>query len=163
MVVTETIAGLGALKTAFDMTKALKDISDAVVRNGAVIELQEKILAAREAQTALLERISDLEKEVAGFEAWDAQKKRYELKDFGGNTFAYELKQSEARGEPIHRVCPTCYQNEHISILQSRGRDAFHRDMYLCTGCKSEFSFGHKHERNLGSQSNTRYDPFSRR
>jgi hypothetical protein len=36
----------------------LKDINDAVIRNGAVIELQEKILAARQKQTALLERLS---------------------------------------------------------------------------------------------------------
>jgi hypothetical protein len=36
MVVTETIAGLSAIKTAFDMTKALKDINDAAIRNAAV-------------------------------------------------------------------------------------------------------------------------------
>jgi hypothetical protein len=56
MVVTETIAGLSAIKTAFDMTKALKDINDAAIRNAAVIELQEKILSARDAQTALFAR-----------------------------------------------------------------------------------------------------------
>lgn len=42
MVVAETIAGLGAFKSMYDMAKALKDINDATVRNGAVIELQEK-------------------------------------------------------------------------------------------------------------------------
>ena len=70
MVVTETIAGLSAIKTAFDMTKALKDINDAAIRNAAVIELQEKILAAQAAQFALVERVGELEKEVTRFETW---------------------------------------------------------------------------------------------
>ena len=66
--VGEVIAGLGALKTAFDLAKGLKDINDATIRNGAVIELQERILAGQQAQAALLEHIGTLEKEVAGFE-----------------------------------------------------------------------------------------------
>jgi hypothetical protein len=53
MVVAEAVAGLGIFKSLLDSAKALKDMSDAVARNGAVIELQEKILVAREAQTAL--------------------------------------------------------------------------------------------------------------
>jgi hypothetical protein len=63
-----------ALKTAFDMAKGLKDIDNAVSRNAAVIELQENILAAQQAQAALIKRIDDLEKEVAGFEAWEREK-----------------------------------------------------------------------------------------
>lgn len=66
--VSEVFAGLGAFKTMLDMAKALKDINDATIRNGAIIELQEKILTAREAQSALLERIGELEEKVAGFE-----------------------------------------------------------------------------------------------
>jgi hypothetical protein len=45
----EIFAGLSAIKTAFDIAKGLKDIDDATRRNAAVIELQEKILAAQEA------------------------------------------------------------------------------------------------------------------
>ena len=44
--VGEVFAGIGALKTAFDIAKGLKDIDDATRRNAAVIELQEKILTA---------------------------------------------------------------------------------------------------------------------
>jgi Mg2+ and Co2+ transporter CorA len=66
--VAEVFAGLSAFKTMFDMAKGLKDINDAAIRNGAVIELQEKILAARESQSAALERIGELEKKVASFE-----------------------------------------------------------------------------------------------
>ena len=76
MVAAEVYAGLGAIKTAFDIAKGLKDIDDATRRNAAVIELQEKVLSAQQAQSALIDRIGELEKEVAGFEKWDAEKER---------------------------------------------------------------------------------------
>src|SRR5262249_3392802 len=57
--VGEVFAGLGAIKTAFDIAKGLKDIDDAARRNAAVIELQEKILAAQQEQMALVERITE--------------------------------------------------------------------------------------------------------
>ena len=74
MVVAETIAGLGAIKTAFDIAKGLKDIDDAARRNAAVIELQEKILSAQQAQSELVDRIRELQTQVASFEKWDTEK-----------------------------------------------------------------------------------------
>src|SRR5580700_4098699 len=102
--VGEVFAGLGALKTAFDIAKGLKDIDDAARRNAAVIELQEKIISAQQSHSALVERVHDLEGEVAGFEKWEAEKQRYTLTDFGGNSFAYALKPETANGEPPHRI-----------------------------------------------------------
>ena len=55
--VGEAIAGLSAIKTAFDIARGLKDINDATIRNSAIIELQEKILAAQQAQSTLIETI----------------------------------------------------------------------------------------------------------
>ena len=159
--VGEVIAGLGAIKTAFDIAKGLKDINDATTRNAAIIELQEKILSAQAAQSGLVESIHDLKKEVAGFEKWDAEKERYVLTDFGGNTFAYALKREAANSEPAHRICPNCYERRQKSLLQFRGRDAFQRDMYECHGCKTEFTFGIRHERNLSTRARTDYDLFN--
>lgn len=143
----EAVMGLSALNTAFNMAKGLKDIDNAVSRNAAIIELQENILSAQRAQAALIKRIDDLEKEVAGFETWETEKKRYYLKDFGGSTFAYELKESEAGGEPIHRVCPACYKKRHISILQFDFRTHAGQDKYGCPECKTSFEFGHRQQR----------------
>ena len=142
--IAEAAAGVGALKAAFDLAKGLKDLDDAARRNAAVIELQEKILGAQTAQAALIERIGELEKKVASFEAWDAQKQRYQLKDFGGSTFAYELKPEEVGGEPAHRICPNCYQQKHTSILQFQFRTGGGQDKYGCPACKTEFDLGFK-------------------
>jgi uncharacterized protein YlxW (UPF0749 family) len=78
--VAEVFAGLGALKTAFDMTQGLQKIHDAVARDRAVIELQKEILAAQAAQSALVQSVSDLEKEVARLNDWEADKNRYQLR-----------------------------------------------------------------------------------
>lgn len=137
----ELIMGLGAIKTAFDLAKGLKDIHDVAARDRAVIDLQKEILAAQQAQFALVERVSNLEKEVAGFETWEAEKKRYKLTDFGGGTFAYLLKQEAANGEPIHRICAHCYEDGHRSVLQFSAKSSG-QDYYDCPRCKARPTFG---------------------
>jgi hypothetical protein len=107
--VAEVFAGIGSIKAAFDIAKGLKDINDVTIRNGAIIELQEKILAAREAQSALLERISELEKKVASFETWESEKQRYELKDIWRGSLAYVIKESMRGSESPHKICANCY------------------------------------------------------
>lgn len=120
--VGEVFATLGGFKTMYDMAKALKDINDATIRNAAVIELQEKILAAREAQAMLLERVGELEKQVAGFETWNAEKEKYDLKQVDPGAFAYVLKPEAGRTEPPHWLCATCYADRKKSLLQYFGR-----------------------------------------
>jgi hypothetical protein len=80
--------------------------------------------------------------QLARFEKWETEEQRYQLKDFGGNTFAYELKPEAAQGEPPHIICPNCYQKRQKSILQGRGKDALQRDMYHCPSCENEFNLG---------------------
>jgi hypothetical protein len=141
--VAEVFGGIGAIKTAFDIAKGLQNIHDVAARDRAVIELQKEILAAQQAQSTLISRINELEKEAAACEKWGAEKERYALTDFGGNTFAYALKGDAAKGEPPHRICPTCYENRTKSILQFEFRTAIGgRDKYICPACKHEFEFG---------------------
>jgi uncharacterized protein YlxW (UPF0749 family) len=80
--VGEVLTGLGIFNTLLNSAKALKDLNDAAVRNTAVVELQEKILAAKEAQAALMDQVRALEAKVAAFENWEAQKQRYQMQRF---------------------------------------------------------------------------------
>jgi hypothetical protein len=132
--VGEALAGLSAIKTAFDMAQGLQKIHDTVARDRAIIELQKEILAAQQAQSTLIERVGHLEKEVARFETWNAEKQRYKLTDFGGGTFAYLLKPEMADGEPQHRICATCYQKSRKSILQFAHR-SYGQDFFECHEC----------------------------
>jgi len=122
--VAEIFAGLGAFKTMFDMAKGLKDINDATIRNGAVIELQEQILAAQAAQTSLIERIRDLEAKIAASDKWEAEKQRYELKQLApaGPSFAFAIKNEAQGNEPFHCICTACYERGRKSFLQFKRR-----------------------------------------
>ena len=136
----ELIAGLGLFKSMFDMAKGLKDINDATIRNGAIIELQEHIVSARGQQTALTERISELEKEVAEFETWEAEKHRYELKELARGFVAYVLKEPERQTSTAHAICTNCYERRFKSILQSNGAPRVHDHAFNCPSCKASFA-----------------------
>jgi hypothetical protein len=139
----ELLTGLGVFKSLYDSAKALRDINDGAIRNAAVIELQEKILTAQEAQAACLERIRDLEKEVANFEAWDAEKQRYQMQTNAAGSVFFSLKDDAQPPEPTHKICGTCYKNRKKSFLQSIPMNSARRTlgfppMLMCPECKTE-------------------------
>jgi hypothetical protein len=138
----EIFAGLAAFKQILDTASALKDMNDKAVRAAAVIDLQRQILDAQRQQFEIVQRNAELEATVAAYEKWDTETQRYELKDYGGNTFAHELKASAASGEPIHRLCPNCFAQRRKSILQFNFRTMNSQDKYNCPACNTEFEFG---------------------
>jgi hypothetical protein len=111
--------------------------------HGEVLAAMQGAIAASTREAALLDRVSQLEKEMARFETWEDEKKRYELKEFGKGAFAYSLKAEAQGAEPMHQICPTCYENRRKSILQivpgnnvrtNLGIKSVHR----CPACKTE-------------------------
>jgi hypothetical protein len=106
--VAEVFGSISAFSNMLNIAKSLKDMNDAVVRNSAVAELWEQIVTAQTRYAEAVEEVHKLKAQLATFETWEAQKKRYQMKDYGGGTIAYELKPSEAGDEPIHRICPNC-------------------------------------------------------
>lgn len=135
-------AGYTALQAALGIAKGLKDIDDQVKLNAAIIELQQKILEAQAATTDARQQLQELEARLSDRNAWDAKAARYALKDYGGVTFAYELRQDQANGEPIHRLCPNCFEDKKRGILQFQFRSDNGQDRYECASCKREFAFG---------------------
>jgi hypothetical protein len=138
--VAEVFAGLNAIKTAFDLAKGLKDIDDATRRNAAVIELQEKILVALAAQAELVETIGELKKRVVELEAWDTDKKRYELKDIWQGSLAYVVKESMSVSETPHNICANCYERGHKRYLQPRVT-GFVKELF-CSECNTAIIIG---------------------
>ncbi|MEH2479094.1 hypothetical protein V1282_002451 [Nitrobacteraceae bacterium AZCC 2146] len=135
--VAEVFAGLGALKTAFDIAKGLKDIDDATRRNTAVIELQEKILSAQQAQASLVETIGNLEKEVARLKDWEADKARYQLSELAPGLLALSVKEAMRSGEPFHRICADCAANGKKFYLQQHISGPYY-DEFKCGGCGTQ-------------------------
>ncbi len=121
--VAEVFAGIGALKTAFDIAKGLKDIDDAARRNAAVIDLQEKILSAQAAQSSLIQTADDLEKEVARLKDWEADKSRYQLSELRPGLVALSLEESMKNGEPIIPSVQIALPMERNPICKSISAD----------------------------------------
>ncbi len=136
MVVAETVAGVGLLKSALDIAKTVKDLSDEAARASVAIDLQQKILAAQEQQMALIEQVGDLKKQVAGFEAWESEKKRYHLHQVASGRFCYLLKRSESNSEPCHALCAYCYDQGKKCTLQSNGSPYDNEHALICPSCK---------------------------
>ena len=133
---SELITGLGIFKTLLDMTKGLKDLNDAAVRNGAVIELMEKIIAAKEQQTTLLEHIGELEKEVADLKAWKGEKQQYELKNVDVGALAYIPKPNTSAAEVPHWLCANCGDEGKKKYLQITRSEMYH-NFWSCPECKN--------------------------
>lgn len=142
-------AAAGSLKAASDIISGLLKLKIGTEVQGKVVELQREILAAQSSamaaqtdQFSLLERVRQLEKQIAEIEAWESEKTRYQLTDFGRGAFAYQLKEEESSGEPLHRICASCYQTGHKSILQFQHGMGDEREKYECPACKNVFVFG---------------------
>lgn len=135
-----TISGINK---AVELIKAINNLDRSVEINQITIELQDVILAAQSnafsalgEQQVLLEKIGELEKEIANMKAWETEKQKYELRRVGHGAFAYVIKDSMKGTEPAHWICATCYENGKKSVLQSaaeKGKGFF----TTCHACKS--------------------------
>ena len=147
---------LSTLQSAYSLTKSIADLNDAHAIKVQIGELQTQILSAQEGalrsqerESALARQVHELEERITQMEAWDAEKQRYELKDFGGGTFAYLLKPDVGDSEPAHRICAACYEKGQKSILQFDDTNSYQQERYTCPACKTEFKFGERVSLNI--------------
>jgi|SRR3990167_733995 len=143
-------AAVGSLKAAGDIAQgliSLKTMADvqavSIKLNQQLIAAQHQIFAANAAQTALVERVRELEGQIAAMKDWDAQKQRYQMVvPFSGCT-VYALKQSMSEGEAAHYLCANCFQSGKRSFLQAvKSKD--HWVHYVCAACKAEMDTGYR-------------------
>jgi hypothetical protein len=119
--------GFNALRTAGQIAQTMIGLRDSAKLLEKTVELNREIAAAQTAlfeaqseQATLIKTIDQLEKEVAGLKAWDADKKRYQMEKLPPGVIVYTLKQDMAEsGEPVHSICPTCYHRGKKSPLHS--------------------------------------------
>lgn len=154
MIDMSAISGLlTSLQALKELVSSLSATHDRVKLGAALITVNEaitsahgKAIAAQEAYSTLKKERHDLVKRVREFETWEREAKRYELKDFGGSTFAYVVKEAMQGSEPPHSICPTCYENKKKSILQFI--DIRHgQQIFNCAVCDRNFILGvYKHD-----------------
>jgi hypothetical protein len=151
--VSITMGALTAANASFNMLKlaiAARDDIKAQEHASAllnqIIAAHQNTLAIQTEYSALLARKRELEEKASELENWRAQSAVYDLKDFGGETFAYVYNGAVEGKTPPHKACPTCYQKRVISILSGSGRSAYRQDIYHCHTCKSDIHLGARDE-----------------
>ncbi|WP_126112538.1 MULTISPECIES: hypothetical protein [unclassified Bosea (in: a-proteobacteria)] len=149
----EVAAALASLKAATDIIGGLDAARDLHKFSGDLIELQNKIISAnvgistlQDQVTTLKDQKRDLEDKLRDIENWHAEAQRYQLKDFGGESFAYALKPGMENGEPRHYLCANCMPKRQKSILQRITNDGF----YQCHACSNGFQLGEKERLRVG-------------
>ncbi len=147
----EIIAAANSLKAAGQIAIGLIDLKSEAEVHAKAIELNQKILAAQSelfaaqaTQTALVDRVRDLEGQIASMKNWDAQKQRYKLAAPSPGCMVYALQKSMSGGETPHYLCAACFQKDQPSILQGKegrplkpGMGMVHAS-YCCPVCGSE-------------------------
>jgi transcriptional regulator with GAF, ATPase, and Fis domain len=125
----EISAALASAKTALDLAKAAKQLSDFNNVIAAVAEVNTKLmdatvvaLASLEKQSALSDRVAELEDKQRQLDDFETQIQRYKLHEFAETkALVYALQPSHENGEPLHYLCATCLGNRKKTILQPDG------------------------------------------
>lgn len=123
----EAVWGFKAIGELLKLAKEAKDLTDSTAVQAKlasiyplVLEAQMDAINANKAHAAEVDRIRELEAKIAGFENWNAEKERYELKAIGRGALAYMLK-PEVRGTlPPHWLCANCYEKGEKAYLQAK-------------------------------------------
>src|ERR1700751_6474089 len=86
-------ATLTSLQTAGNIVNSFLGVRGAIQEQSKIFELQRVILDARQSaldtqatQTALLQRIADLEAKIASFDRWERESENYTLTNAGTNS-----------------------------------------------------------------------------
>jgi hypothetical protein len=143
---TAIMQALTSLKAAKDIAEAMVGLRDAAAFQSKLVEFQSKLIdannaafAAQEERSTLLEKIHRLEKQIADFEVWEAEKQRYELVSLAPNAVAYAPKDAMRGSDPPHYLCGNCFGGNKKSFLQQYIRGS-HIDRYRCNACGEELT-----------------------
>jgi len=127
-----------AAKAAASAFKTVEDVKtkEAIANiQNSLIDIQAQLLATQSKYEDLTEVKRQLEQKIMEYENWDSDAARYELKEVAAGIFVYALKKDQAQGEPVHWLCPNCFQQRQKSILSKPGVD---RLDYKCHRCSFE-------------------------
>ena len=140
----EIVAAVQSTKTLAELLKAANSLANYGELLAAVNTVQEKLsqalaanLESAEKQTALSDRVRELENQIAEVENWEGQMQRYALFAFPTGALAHAIKPGMEQGEPLHYLCTSCVDKKQKSTLQPHGR------LLRCPICKTDIETKH--------------------
>ena len=83
--------------------------------------------------------------EPADHKRWESEKQRYRLQQVDPGVVVYIVREEAAtQDEPVHYLCPACYEKCKKSILQATPELRKRRRVHQCPECRAEFVFGYE-------------------
>jgi hypothetical protein len=130
-----------SLRAVAEITKVMKDISDASLIQTKIYELTKEILSAQSCALAvqseqfdLAQSKRDLEEEIVRLKAWNTERYRYQLQSVGPGANAYVVKETMRGSEPVHWICADCFQSGKKRFLNESHFD-LHYVYHKCQEC----------------------------
>jgi len=148
------VAGIMAsLNAALQISKSMLTVRDMVLLqeslielNGEIIRAQEHAISANQTQATLVNEKRDLEKQISDMKIWETEKEKHALKELPRGIFVFCVKESANSSDPIHFLCPNCYEDSRKSILQPEIRTPGMSQVLVCHRCNFEvYTAGLKH------------------
>ena len=144
-------AAVTSLRAAGDIAKGLISLhtmvevqTKALELNEKIIDAQHRIFEANAQQSTLVDRVRELEGEIARMKDWDAEKKRYKGASPAAGAFVYALQRSMSDGEPPHYLCANCFKQGKASPLGDVRKDPkFMAHYWVCPTCKASLTTGY--------------------
>ena len=149
--IAEISAGLSSMKAAKDVLQAFNGVQTAIAvqevkftLQSLILDAQQGLFAAQEAQSADVRRIADLEQEIVRLKDWSAEKDNYELCDAGRGAMVYMPHSGMDDGQPPHWLCANCFNHGRKSLMQFKGQERSQslggpEANYGCDACKAAF------------------------
>jgi Zn finger protein HypA/HybF involved in hydrogenase expression len=120
------------------MIPKYSEITD-LIKKGATLEAQEKIMELREAALYLQEENIELKNQLKIKDDLLNKIQEYSLVEAPGGAMIYEFV-----NEPKHYICPKCFSKKEIHILQNKHVSS---GDYTCPNCKNDFCIDNKKKR----------------
>jgi hypothetical protein len=142
MMYAEISSAIASVKTAIDIAKAAKGLSNYNELVSALSEVNAKLmsatgvaLASQEKQASLVDEVSTLKRKLMDFEGWETKSKDYVLQAVGVREqhFAQIYKPPMHSLQARHWACAKCFQERKVYILSAHG---MHN--YKCPNCEAE-------------------------
>lgn len=139
--IAEISSFIASSKAAYDIAKGINALKSDVDRNESISKILEVLITAQFQASAVMAKAHETEiekhnltKKLMELEKWSETEKQYELQEVYSGIFAYVYKKDEGAKEPVHWLCPNCWQEKIKSILQCDCKNEY-ASSYTCQRC----------------------------
>ena len=143
----EPVSTTGALVAIFQSLRAgIRELRQANLANkhkdaveqmaDLLTDAQDRLAVLQQESIELREENAGLRRQIAEADEWGRRSSRYGRVTTPGGAVVYQSVATPAGQPPDHYVCPSCFENEQIQILQDLRVYSGH---FQCPSCETKY------------------------